>query len=94
MTKRRTQDVHGGRFYGRLTPDGPLVPTTEVVGEPTVWICRRVGDYAPAPIPAGAAFAVCSRCQADIAFNPARQVTAPKVCLQCAGITPLPILTA
>src|SRR4029434_7412152 len=37
--------VIGGRFYGRLTPGGPLVPTEKLVGEPDAWICRRLADF-------------------------------------------------
>lgn len=83
--------IHGGRFYGRLTPDGPLVPTTDAVGQPDVWICRRVADFPQQTVPKGGKVAGCSRCAAAIVFNPARTVTAPKVCMQCAAITPLPI---
>lgn len=83
-------DVHGGRYYGRLTPTGPLVPVTDVVGEPDAWICRRVADYPNQTIPAGGAVAVCTECGAPVAFNPTRTIAAPKVCMQCVGIQPLP----
>jgi hypothetical protein len=84
-------EVHGGRFYGRLTPNGPFVPVVEVVGEPDAWICRRVVDFPGQQIPAGGDVAACSRCEAPIVFNPLRTVTAPKICMQCASIRPLPI---
>jgi hypothetical protein len=84
-------DIHGGRYYGRLTPDGPLVPVTDVVGEPDAWICRRVADYPQQQVPTGGAVATCTKCAAPIAFNPARTIAAPKICMQCAGIRPLPI---
>ncbi len=90
MAKYTDAEIHGGRFYRRLTPDGPLVPVTDVVGEPDGWICRRVADYPQQQIPTGGAVAVCSRCAAAIVFNPARTLTAPKVCMQCMGIRPLP----
>lgn len=83
--------IHGGRFYGRLTPDGPLVPVTDALGEPDVWICRRVADYPNQHAPAGGAVAPCTRCRAALVFNPARIVSAPKVCMQCMQIKPLPI---
>lgn len=88
----KTAQTQAGRFYGR-TWDGRF---EELPGQPPgrdvdVWICRRVADYAPAPVPAGAAFDACTRCAAPIAYNPARRVAAPRVCMQCAGIEPLPI---
>lgn len=84
----------GGGFYGRVTPSGPLVPVgTTYTGPVDAWICRRVADFAPAPIPTGAAFDVCTRCAVAIVFNPARRVTAPKICMQCAHYQPLPIVS-
>ena len=86
-------DVHGGNYYARDPVNGRLVP--HAPGVPDVWICRRVADYPPAPVPVGAGFATCSRCGAAIAYNPARTrtvpATTPKVCMQCAGVEPLPI---
>lgn len=89
------QQVEGGRFYGRLTPDGPLVPTEQIVGQPDAWVCRRVADFPGQQVPTGGALAQCTECGAPIAFNPARNPTcvrtAPKVCMQCAFIRPLPM---
>ena len=82
--------TNAGRFYER-SPRGRL---REVPGQayvPDVWICRRVVDYAPASVPTGAAFDDCSQCGARIAYNPLRRVAAPRVCMQCGGIEPLPI---
>lgn len=59
-----------------------------------VWVCRRVVDYAPAPVPPHAAVDTCAWCSALVAYNPARPVDAPRVCMQCAGIEPLPITPA
>lgn len=87
-------EIHGGRFYGRLTRDGPLVPVDEPLGEPDAWICRRVADFPQQQIPEGGLVAACSRCQAPIAFNPIHVSTAPKVCMQCMRIQPLPITGA
>lgn len=94
MTKKPTKkpDTQPGRFYG-WADGGRLV---ELRDQPPgrdvdAWICRRVADYAPAPVPAGAAFDACTRCAARIAYNPARRVAAPRVCMQCAGIAPLPM---
>jgi hypothetical protein len=80
--------VHGGRFYWR-SPQGPLEPAAP--GDPDVWICRRVADYPSQQIPMGGQVAACTRCEAPIVFNPARPVSAPKICMQCARITPLPL---
>jgi hypothetical protein len=90
MTTRTT--VTGGRFYGQRRAGAPWEP--KAPGPPDAWICRRVADYAPAPIPAGGARGTCARCTAPIIFNPARVPSVPpdtpKVCMQCAGIEPLP----
>jgi hypothetical protein len=83
--------VHSGKFYGRK-PSGELVEVVPPAGaDPDAWICRRVVDFPGAIVPAGAAVSICSRCEAPIVFNPARRVTAPKVCFQCADVVPLPI---
>ena len=85
-------DVFGGRYYERRGPRslhrevGPVRPHNVV--------CRRVVDYAPAPIPEGAAFEACCECSALVAYNPAGpHQDVPKLCMQCARITPLPIET-
>jgi len=91
MTKRkRGGDVQGGRMYGRLTPNGPLLPAPDAV-TPDVWICRRVADFPAGRVPVGGAIASCTQCGAAIVFNPARLVSAPKICMQCGDIVPLPI---
>jgi len=74
-------------FTGRLIERGPTLKPGESIDK---WICRRVVDYPGGRPPAAAAIDRCSKCQAPIAFNPARQVSAPKICMQCAGIEPLP----
>lgn len=86
----RDADVFAGGIYqrdarGRMTPVGDV--SADLVD---VWICRRVADFPTGP-PAGAALAACSRCAAAIAYNPARSLPAPKICMQCAGIEPLPL---
>ena len=77
-----------GRFYGTRTPGGPLEDAPP--GIPDHIICRRVEDF-PQGTPVGASIAACSQCQALIAFNPARTFRAPRICMQCAGIQPLPL---
>jgi len=89
--KKKGPIVQGGGFYGRVTPDGPLVPAPDEDATPDVWICRRVSDFPGGRVPEGGRVSRCSHCFALIVFNPARQVTAPKVCMQCAQIEPLPI---
>lgn len=92
MADKPKADVFGGQFYGRLTPNGPLVPAPPQ--RPDTWICRRVADF-PRGLPARAAVSNCSRCAVPIAYNPARFACippeTPQVCMQCAGIQPLPI---
>jgi hypothetical protein len=87
-------DVSGGQFYER-TPTGRMTVTTPEGRAPDAWICRRLCDYAPSPIPAAAGIAHCARCGFAIAFNPARLATVPpdtpKICFQCGGIQPLPM---
>lgn len=74
-----------GQYYQRV--GGRLEPAT--AGRPSVVICRRVADYAAGP-PTGAAIATCA-CGAAIAYNPeGPHLDVPRVCMQCAGIDPLP----
>jgi hypothetical protein len=91
--KKQGQRVDGGHFYERDRATNALKPTGP--GTPDVWICRRIMDYAPAPVPVGAAIGTCARCGFAIAYNPARVPTVPRdtpqVCMQCAGIEPLPM---
>lgn len=86
--------VHGGRFYGRRTLEGPLEDASAADGPPDHWVCRRLRDF-PHGMPEGGAVTACSRCGCAIVFNPARLATVPpatpKICMQCAGIQPLPI---
>ena len=88
--KKYGVEIQSGRMYGRVTADGPLLPAPGDA-TPDVWICRRIADFPGGQIPAGGAVATCTACGAAIVFNPQRQVTAPKVCMQCAEIEPLPI---
>lgn len=88
MTKKA--DVHAGRFYGR-TFAGKFVELGATDQQPDVWICRRLADFPNQTVPAGGSVTFCTRCDAAIVFNPARQVMASKVCMQCASIQPLPI---
>lgn len=79
-----------GRFYG-IDPDGARFEVAVPAAGPDVWVCRRVADYAPGTIPADASVANCEHCAAPLVFNPARTFTAPKHCMQCEGIEPLPM---
>jgi hypothetical protein len=84
-------DVFGGQFYER-GPDGKLQSVgTTAPRAPDVWICRRVSDYYGSRVPAGGAVAPCTKCGESVVFNPRREVDAPKICMQCGGIQPLPI---
>lgn len=84
--------TRAGKFYGRrddggLEEIGPTLPAGE---RADAWICRRVSDYPFLRPPAAAALDRCTECGILIAYNPARACEAPRVCMQCAGIEPLP----
>jgi hypothetical protein len=50
-----------------------------------------VADYPGQRIPPKGAVTTCATCDAPIVFNPARpNIAAPKICMQCAHIQPLP----
>ena len=83
--------VHGGRTYARATPHGPLLPCPD--GPPDVLICRRLVDFPGGTVPAGGAIGQCTDCGRPIVFIAARVVAAPTICMQCAGIEPLPFET-
>jgi hypothetical protein len=84
-------ETKAGRYYGR-TPRGQLVPVGDVSTVPDCVICRRVEDFAPAPVPTDAAMGTCAECGRAIAFNPdGPHPDVVKVCMQCRDITPLPI---
>jgi len=78
--------THGGMYWNPITRE-----ETEP-GVPDVRVCRRVADYAPSPVPAAAAIGFCADCGTPIAYNPHGQhLDRPAICMQCAGIQPLPI---
>lgn len=79
-----------GKYYLRA---GALVPVGDAPGPPDVVVCRRVVDYAPQPVPGGAAFTQCRLCTSVVAFDPdGPHQHVGKICMQCAGIKPLPIV--
>jgi hypothetical protein len=85
MKFRRTES---GEYYERdergLRPAAP--------GVPDVVICRRVVDYPDGQPPIDAALDTCTECSALVAYNPSGpHLERPRVCMQCAGIQPLPI---
>lgn len=86
--------VEPGRFYVRHPVTGQFEEVR--AGTPAeAWICRRLSDYAPGTLPAGAWRGTCTVCGAVVGYNP-RSVElvppgTPKVCMQCAGIEPLPL---
>lgn len=81
--------IKPGRFYG-VTFNGDRFEVQPPAAGPDVWICRRVADYTHG-VPAAGAVANCDRCDAPVIFNPARTFTAPKRCMQCEGIEPMPM---
>ena len=82
----RKREVDAGRFY-RVGEDVTEVAPREKV---TWWVCRRVADY-DTPTPTGAAHDDCGLCGERIVYNPASTVRGSRICMQCAGITPLPM---
>jgi hypothetical protein len=81
--------VNAGEYYYRRGPDEPLMPAAPAV--PDVVICRRLEDYPPASVPTGGTVATCRDCGRRVLTNLAKYPAAPRVCMQCAQITPLPI---
>ena len=99
MTKRQAaraayetwREIHRGSIRpGATYTEEGLEVETGVGVNPDAWVCRRVGDYPRGMVPEGSRVDNCSRCGERIVFNPARSVEAPKVCMQCHGIRPLP----
>ena len=88
LGRRINRHVKAGRFYAVLG-NGHHVEVPE--HKPDVWACRRLADFPDGTLPDSAGVASCTRCSAQIAFNAAREVDAPKVCLQCAGYEPEPL---
>jgi len=87
MTKTRP-----GRYFER-TSDGRLVDRGRFPKGPApdAVICRRVADYPNAQPPATATIGRCVHCHCAIAWNPAGpHQDAPRCCMQCVGIEPLP----
>jgi hypothetical protein len=79
-----------GRFF-EMGDDGEMTDLGPTFREGAqLWICRRVRDHPR--IPADAGICACRSCGCAIVFDPKRlfDIQAPKVCMQCAGITPLP----
>lgn len=88
MTKRT---ITGGRMY-RVDDDG-LTEVDRATRVPAWVICRRVADYPGGVPPADAQLRPCATCGCLIAFNPAGPYQdRPKVCAQCVGITPDPLV--
>jgi hypothetical protein len=84
MKGRRTSP---GEFYWRA-PSGELVPAAPSV--PDVIICRRLGDFPGATMPAGGTRAICEACGAVVVTNAAKFPDRPRRCMQCSQIEPLP----
>jgi len=82
--------VTGGKYY-RETNDGDYVEVDAPATPPDTWICRRVADFPGRVLPAGTEVTRCCLCGIATAYNPAREVDAPKSCMQCNGIEPEPM---
>lgn len=75
--------THGGMYFD------PVTRAEAPPGEPSHVICRRIADYAPSPVPTGAAVGRCAQCDAPVAYNPrGPHLDRPRLCMQCAGIQP------
>jgi hypothetical protein len=84
-------DTRPGAFYLRQ-PGRPLIESTDSA-RPDTWICRRVVDYPDGHVPPGGLVDTCRHCSALVAYDPLSPVPpdTPKLCMQCAGIQPLPM---
>lgn len=85
--------VKGGKYYNMK--DGELTEAEPGEEPKTVddWVCRRKADIPEGAIPRHhAGYANCFHCGEEILYNTTRSFPDPqpkKVCMQCAGITPL-----
>ena len=78
--------IHARCYYEFSTAQE--IPATD----PDVVICRRAVDYLPGLPPPGAHIGRCSDCHVWIVSDPrGPHPDKPHICLQCAGITPLPL---
>jgi hypothetical protein len=86
--------VDPGRFYAR-TGRGLTEATPGPDDQTDAWICRRLADFPPGRVPVGAATSACERCGAVVVYDPRTVAiippSTPQVCMQCAGIQPLPL---
>lgn len=84
--------TRAGQYYG-VTHSGQMVPLSGAPERaPDNVICRRVADYPRQGPPPAATTGPCAKCGARIAWNPAGpHQNRPHICMQCAGIEPLPI---
>jgi len=79
-----------GRYYQRDVTGGPIRPADP--GPPDIVVARRVADFPIGRVPRGPIEA-CTLCGAAIVTHPNNpHPDRPLLCLQCAGIQPLPIV--
>lgn len=80
--------VFPGAVYA-VTPTG-LQNSDAKPTQCDIWVVRRLADFPHGRAPTGALVAPCFECGTPCAHAD-KPIDAPKVCMQCAGITPLPI---
>lgn len=86
-------DVKAGSYYVKVG-DGPLVDVNDVTPAgrvPDAVMCRRVRDFPNGRAPRGARIARCMGCGDFVAFNPETFPDAPRRCMQCCAVRPLPL---
>ena len=83
--------AHVGPGFWWRDDHGQLHPAF-ATRHPDVCISRRVADFPGGVAPAAATIGTCAKCNAAIASD-GRFPDRTRVCLQCAGIEPLPIET-
>lgn len=89
MKKRRKVFTSPG-FYGMQDDKSLVGPLAAVDRPPDVCVSRRVVDFPHGRPPIGAVLTSCRDCGAAIASD-GKFPGVPRICLQCAGIEPLPI---
>ena len=78
-----------GKYYERI--GGRTLREYDGDPPPEVVICRRLADFPQGTPPPGAVLWFCAECHATLVGDPkAPHQELPRICLQCAGIRPLP----
>jgi hypothetical protein len=85
MSRDKDRYVFGGMFFevkdGRFSPVDPVPPD--------VVVARRLRDFEPEDMPAAARLVACAECGCAVVTE-AKFPEKLRVCMQCAGIQPMP----